>query len=274
MRIEVSDLRYGYSRDRQILNGVSFSAGPGERIALVGRNGAGKTTLAKLCCGLLQPDGGAVSLDGEAVHALPVAQRAQRIGYAFQDPDTQLFARSVAEETAYGPRNIGLEPPAVERAVEQALELTGMKPHRDAHPHELPLALRRMTALAATLSLGCGCLVFDEPTAGLDGPRLEILGNILNHLREQETTSITICHDMDFCARFMDRVLVLHQGRLEEDLPARDFFADQGRLERMGLALPAITKLARDAGLPGTVLHAEEFLSALRRNANRQGYKS
>lgn len=271
MRVEVSNLHYSYSPTQRILHGVSFTAGPGECIALAGRNGAGKSTLAKLCCGLLQPEEGLVILGGEDVHTLPVARRAQCIGYAFQDPDTQLFARTVAEEVAYGPRNIGLDNHAVERAVEEALELTEMSQHRETHPLELPLALRRMVALASTLSLGCGCFILDEPVAGLDAPRLEILGRILAHLHEQGVTTITICHDMDFCARYMDRVLVLDQGTLHEDLSTRRFFENQERVEQLGLTQPAVAALGRSLDLPGTMLHTEEFLRALRRTIRRQG---
>lgn len=249
MPIEARDLTFAYPGAPEALRGLNLDISPGQRVALVGRNGAGKTTLAKLCCGLLRPASGRVLLHGEDVRDLRPAQRAARIGYVFQDPSVQLFASTVREELEYGPRNLGLRGDALAAAVERALALTELEHFAACHPQELSLALRRMTALASVLAMGGPRLFLDEPTAGLDARRRDTLVKVLDVLRAEGVTTITISHDMDFCAERMDRLIVLRAGELVADGSPAEVFANEERLVDWGLLPPTLAQLSRRLGL-------------------------
>jgi len=239
---------------------VSFEISGGERLAIAGRNGAGKSTLARLCCGLISPCAGSACVDGRDLAGLAPKVRARLSGYVFQDPSAQLFAATVREEIAYGPRNIGLSDKETDEAVEKAAAMTGLSDHLETNPFELGLSKRRMTALASLLSIGPELLFLDEPTAGLDLPARRLLEDVLDMLRKEGTAVAVISHDMDFCAALMDRILVMDQGGLAADETTRAFFADEKRARALGLSQPEAARLGFLTGLTQTPRDAADFL--------------
>src|SRR5581483_5148469 len=192
--IEVEDLRHCYPDGRAALVGVSLAIGAGELVALVGRNGSGKTTLAKHLNGLLAPTAGRVRVDGRDVAGVPLERLAERVGYVFQDPDHQLFAETVAEEVAFGPRNLGLAPDAVATRVAEALTAVGLTAERDADPFLLDKGARQRLAVAAVLALRPDVLVLDEPTTGLDVGEQEGMMALLRRLHAEGRTIVIVTH--------------------------------------------------------------------------------
>jgi len=264
MRIDAEALRHAYPGGGDVVRIARLGIAPGERVALLGRNGAGKTTLAKLLCGVLVPTAGRVLLDGQDLAAMPVRERARRIGFVFQDPSTQLFAATVREEVAFGPRNLGKTGPELDTTVRRALERTGLADMAEQNPLDLPHTWRRMTSLASVLAMNCRALALDEPTAGLDAPRVALLEAILADLASDGVTTIAISHEMDFCARNADRLVVLRAGAVVEDRAAAQLFADAPRLDELGLAQPALTALGQDLRFPRPALDEGGFLEQLR----------
>ena len=168
MNISTSDLTFTYPSGVQALRGVSLTLVSGESVAIVGENGAGKTTLVKHFNGLLRPTGGSVSVGEWNAATVSVARLASRVGYVFQNPDDQLFERSVIREASFGPRNLGRSDAQAKEAAQEALAAVGLEGEMEKHPYDLHLSQRKLLALAAVLAMHTPVIILDEPTTGQD----------------------------------------------------------------------------------------------------------
>ena len=245
--VEIRGLGHCYPDGRRALADVSLAIGRGEFIALVGPNGSGKTTLAKHLNGLLAPTEGRVTLEGRDVADLPLETLAQRVGYVFQDPDHQLFAATVAEEVAFGPRNLGLPAAEVEARVLEALAAVELH-ERDADPFLLDKGARQRLAVATILALRPDVLVLDEPTTGLDFREQERMLALLDRLHAAGRTIIIITHTPWVIAEHARRVVLLQGGRLRYDGPLRPFLADERLAAEAAFRPPEVTRLGRLLG--------------------------
>ncbi len=259
----VADVSYSYAGDvtaqgvrRQALDGVSLAVPRGLRTAIVGQTGSGKSTLVRLMCALEVPDAGHVVVDGVDT-ARKRSRRLvhQRIGYVMQHPERQLFAQTVAQDVAYGPRNMGLPAPDVDRRVARALELVGLSDLEEASPFDLSGGQQRLCAIAGILAMHPQTLVLDEPTAGLDPRGREELRAILGALSARGVTIVQVTHSMDDAAR-CDHVIVLDNARVLAQGAPRDVFAvaNEQRLRACGLGLPRPLSWARDLAKAGLAL--------------------
>ncbi len=204
----------------------------GERIALVGENGAGKSTLLACLLGL-QQGSGAYRFDGR-----PVTRRLQRslwrqVGLVFQDCADQLFCASVAEEIAFGLRQLGLPRAEIRRRGQEVLAMVGLEGFEARVPLHLSGGERKRLALACVLAMRPRLLILDEPTAGLD-PRSEAL--LLKILQTLEATLLLVSHDMFFVQALTCRTLVMHQGQILRDTATADFLQDRNLGNLNGLA--------------------------------------
>jgi cobalt transport protein ATP-binding subunit len=256
--LQVEDLGHRCADRRDVLADVGFTIGRGELVALIGRNGSGKTTLARHLNGLLRATSGRVLLDGGEIATLALEDVAQRVGYVFQDPDHQLFAASVTEEVAFGPRNLGLPADEVARRVNEALDAVGLEA-RDADPFLLDKGARQRLAVAAVLALQPDVLVLDEPTTGLDWPEQRRMLDLLRAVQRAGRTVIVITHTPWVIAEYAERVLLLAGGRLCYDGPVRGFFADPALVAEAAFQAPDVTRLGHALGC--TPLSVEELLS-------------
>jgi energy-coupling factor transport system ATP-binding protein len=256
--LRVEEVGHRFADGREALAGVTFSLGRGELIALIGRNGSGKTTLARHLNALLRPTAGRVLLEGRDLAAQSLEEVAQRVGYVFQDPDHQLFAECVADEVAFGPRNLGLPADEVARRVDDALDAVGLET-RDADPFLLDKGARQRLAVAAVLALHPDILVLDEPTTGLDWPEQRRMLELVRTLRRDGRTIVLITHTPWVIAEYAERVLLLAGGRLRFDGPVRDFFADPMRVAEAAFRAPDVTRLGQALGC--TPLSVEELVS-------------
>ena len=195
------------------LGGVDLAIAPGETVAIVGQNGSGKTTLARHLVGILQPTEGLVRVAGSDVAGRSISAMARTVGFVFQDPDTQLFSRSVEREVAFGPRNLGLAPATVARLVEAALSATGLADRRAVNPYDLGASDRRLVALGSVLAMDPAVLVLDEPTTGQDAAGTARVGAIVDGFATAGRTVVAITHDMELAARHFRRIVVLREGR-------------------------------------------------------------
>src|SRR5512140_1380021 len=144
MNIEISDLRFTYPNGVEALRGIHAHIGEGEQVAIVGQNGSGKTTLVKHLNGLLQPTSGSVMVGDWDTRKVSVAKLAARVGYVFQNPDEQLFCRTVGDEVAFGPRNLGFDAAKAGSLVSQALELAELGDKKETNPYDLSTTWRKM----------------------------------------------------------------------------------------------------------------------------------
>jgi cobalt transport protein ATP-binding subunit len=260
--VKVEDLWYRYDDDPPALAGVNLSVKAGDFLAVVGQNGSGKTTLVKHFNGLLRPTRGRILVFGQDTANRSVGQLARKVGYLFQNPDHQIFAPTVWEEVAFGPRNLGFSEGEVADRTTEALALFGLGDQADTPPAILGYGLRRQVTLAAVWAMHPHILVLDEPTVGLDWRGTRTLMEEVTNLNSQGHTIILVTHDMKLVAEFTCKVLVLDEGRTLAYGPTRQVFQQEAILRQAFLAPPPITALAqrmRPYGLRGDGLTVEEF---------------
>lgn len=263
MRLELRDVRFQYATGVLALDGVSLTVESGEALALVGENGAGKTTLVKLFNGLLRPTAGDVLVNDQDTLGQTVAQLARHVGFVFQNPDDQLFARSVRDEVAFGPRNLRLGEAEVRARVEQALDAVGLRGAIDRHPYDLAIPERKLVALAAALAMHTPVLILDEPTIGADSQGVEQLGVLVDRLHGEGRTLVSITHDLDFCLRHFDRVAVMAGGRILADGPAPDVLRRVDLLRQAQVEPPELVQLALGLGWDTMARTPEAFAAQL-----------
>jgi len=249
VRIEARGLGYAYPDGGLALDGVSFDAAAGECVGLVGPNGAGKSTLLLMLVGILFPSCGEIAVDGEAMTRHTLSRARRRLGFAFQDPDDQLFMATVAEDVAFGPRNMGLSEDEVGLRARSALETVGIAHLADRPPFRLSGGEKRAAAIATVLAMGPDALILDEPTASLDPRSRRRLMALLAGLPH---TRIVATHDIDFAYELCDRVVVLAGGKVEAEGAAEDILGDAGLMARSGLERPrALEPCPRCGAVPG-----------------------
>jgi len=245
IRFESVDLAYASPGGPvPAVSGLTFRIAPGERLAVLGANGSGKSTLALLANGILLPDRGRVTVAGmdTADEALRYEVRS-RVQVVFQNPDNQIVATSVAEDTAFGPENLGLAPAEIRRRVSAALEAVGLTGLEQREPHQLSGGQKQRLAIAGALAMQPDCLILDEPTAMLDPVGREDVRGILAVLHAQGRAIVHITHDVSEAAS-ANRAIVLDAGTLAFDGPVASLLSDVDRLERWGLSLPPVGRLA------------------------------
>jgi energy-coupling factor transport system ATP-binding protein len=263
MRLQVRDASFRYPTGVLALDGVSLTISSGEAVALIGENGAGKTTLAKLLNGLLRPTAGSVLLDERDTRQHTPAQLSRFVGFVFQNPDDQLFARTVREEIAFGPRNQRLPDAEVQTRVERALDDVELRAAADRHPYDLTSPERKLVALAAALAMQTPALILDEPTIGQDASGVERLGALVDRLQAEGRTLITITHDLDFCLEHFERVVVLAGGKILADGLGTDVLRQVDLLRQAQVEPPELVQLALGLGWDTMVRTPEAFADVL-----------
>jgi len=289
MPIELRDVSYVYNEglpsEKRALSHINVTFREGEFTAIIGHTGSGKSTLIQLLNGLLKPTSGTVLLDGEDIFAEPEVRskkkrreaRArkmlsvrQRVGLVFQYPEHQLFEMTVAEDVAFGPRNMQLPQDEIKRRVREAMNMVGLdKSYRNKSPFELSGGQKRRVAIAGVLAMEPDFLILDEPTAGLDPQGRDEILNQMKQLGEERGIAILlVSHSMDDVARFADRVVAIEEGELKYDGDPKEVFAHAEDLKSMGLGIPQVTELAEQLKAKGfpigeTVLDLDEMEAIL-----------
>jgi len=242
--LEVSQVSYTYQEGTRALHDVDFWADSGEFIAMLASNGSGKTTLVKVLVGLLKPDRGTVRINGTDIRRLSRKDLCRQVGLVLQNPVDQLFAATVEEDVAYGPRNLGLDEEEVQRRVTQSLELVGAANLCSRAIHHLSFGQQKRVCMAGVLAMRPSILVLDEPTAGLDPAGETMMMRLLNLLnRRQGITVVLATHSVDLLPLFADRIYVLRLGRVLKQGPADHIFCDHEMINEASLRLPYVADL-------------------------------
>ncbi len=239
--VVVEDVHFGYVPEREVLHGVSLTIHPGDVIAILGPNGAGKTTLVRHLIGLEKPQSGRVLVEGTDTRDLTVAQVARTVGFVFQNPSHMLFAPTVWEELAFGPRNLGFDEERVARNVQRSLEIMDLVEFAHVSPLALSYGQQRRVGIAAVLAMESKILVMDEPTAGQDYRHYTQFMNAIVQMPFQAIVFIT--HDVDLAIRYANRVILMAEGTIVADGPPEDVLADEARLRRCRLRPTSLLRL-------------------------------
>lgn len=254
----IKDLGFHYIPGAPIIENLTLSLDI-RPTAVIGQNGAGKTTLVKLLKGLLKPRAGTVLLEGEDISGSTVAQLAKKVGYVFQNPDDQIFKNQVLEEVMVGPLNIGMTRKEGEQRAREALEMVGLLHAEKENPYDLDLSERKMVAIASVVAMDPKVLILDEPTIAQDARGREVLGQLIRTMTERGKFVLAILHDMDFVARYFERVIVMAGGKVISDGPGEKIFYEKDTLTKARLEPPHITRLCEILGYEGTFLTTEDI---------------
>ncbi len=247
--LEFKNVGYSYisGEDDYIraLDSVSFSVERGEFVALVGCNGSGKSTLARLCNGLIAPDDGRVTVDGDdtsdksKLHGIR-----KKIGVVFQNPDNQMVTTVVEDDVAFGPENLGLPPAEIRERVDLALKSVGMSEYAKSGPFRLSGGQKQRVAIAGVLAIKPELMILDEATGMLDpSGRREVMDVVKKLNREENMAVVMITHFMEEAA-VADRIIILDKGRVAAD-GGRELFEDTALFDRVGLELPVYVRVAQ-----------------------------
>jgi len=217
-----------------VIHDVTLAIRRGDVIALLGPNGAGKTTLVKHAIGLLKPRQGQVRVEGRDTRDTSVAQVAHTLGYVFQSPSHMLFAPTVREELAFGPKNLGYAQEEIAQGVARAVEIVNLKGLEDYPPLALSFGQQKRVSIAAILAMRSKILVMDEPTAGQDYWNYMAFMDSILHMPGFEAI-LFITHDLDLAICYASRVILMHDGQIAGDGPPATVLADLELLERCRL---------------------------------------
>ncbi len=262
--VTFEDVSFAYEEDGPtVIHDVNLTVRRGDVIALLGPNGAGKTTLVKHAIGLLKPRRGRVLVEGRDTREMSVAQIAHTLGYVFQSPSHMLFAPTVREELAFGPKNLGYNLETIAEGVDRAVEIVNLGGLEEYPPLALSFGQQKRVSIAAILAMRSRILVMDEPTAGQDyWNYMAFMDSILQMPGFAGILFIT--HDLDLAICYASRVILMHEGRIAGDGPPAEVLTDPDLLRRCRL-VPTSLLAANLEYLPrtGRFMSAEALSHAL-----------
>lgn len=233
--VDVENLSFGYEKGSRILSQISLHAAQFESIGLIGANGVGKSTFLKLLVGLYLDFEGTIRIGDLPVEKSTLSEIRSKIGYVFQDSDSQLFMSTAYEDIAFAPRNYGLPESEVESRVDQALRLTGIEHLREKQIYKMSGGEKKLVSIATILSMTPDIILMDEPSIALDPRNRRNLIHILNTF---EHLKIIASHDLDLILDTCERTILMADGRIIRDGATKEILTDRELLEANGLELP------------------------------------
>jgi energy-coupling factor transport system ATP-binding protein len=244
--LSIKDLSYSYDGEKNALENVSFDITKGEFFSVLGKNGSGKSTLTKLIMGVIEPDSGSITLQGEDISTLSIFERSQQIGVVLQNPNHMISHHMIFDEIAFGLRNKGLSEQDVEAKVLSTLELCGLSKYRNWPIEALSYGQKKRVTIASILALEPKLLILDEPTAGQDYRNYTSMLNFIRQLNIQlGITVMIISHDMHLVLEYTDRSIVISDSQLIADAPMTEVFSQPQLLDKANLTTTSLYDLAQ-----------------------------
>ncbi|OIQ53804.1 energy-coupling factor ABC transporter ATP-binding protein [Neomoorella thermoacetica] len=253
---EVINLRHVYPGGVEALKNINLVLEQGTKVAIIGQNGSGKTTLAKHFNGLLKPTSGKVFVSGIDTSTKSTGELSRVVGYVFQNPNHQLFSKTVKEEIEFGLKNIGLKGEALRERLIETLDFFGLRPLAFKQPLSFSSGVRKLVALASVYAMRPPILILDEPTTGQDYPGKVKIGQMIQKMADSGHTIVVITHDMNFVCSFLERVVVMAQGEIVQDGTPREIFSDYEVMDKAHIEPPQIFTLAKKLAADGLELNA------------------
>ncbi|MDM8128080.1 energy-coupling factor transporter ATPase [Paraclostridium benzoelyticum] len=270
--VSVEDISFEYVTEEnkfKAIDNLSLNVKQGEFVVVIGHNGSGKSTLSKNLNAILMPTSGNIYINGlntkEEKNLWDIRQTA---GMVFQNPDNQIVATIVEEDVAFGPENLGIDPPEIRKRVEESLKSVGMYEMRDRQPHLLSGGQKQRVAIAGIIAMKPKCIIFDEATAMLDpSGRKEVMKTIRRLNKEEDISIMHITHFMEEAVD-ADRVIVMEKGKKVLEGAPKEVFSKVEMLKNIGLDVPFMTELSKELkeeglDIDGDILTVDEMVVKL-----------
>lgn len=261
--IKIENLSYKYEKGSLALKNINIDIKKGEFVGIIGQNGAGKSTLLKNITGLLRPTEGRILVNGRDTLNVPVSDLALEVGFVLQNPDRQLFAATVEEEVAYGPKNMGLNEAQIKERVDYALDAVGLSDFREAFPPALSKGDRAKVVIASVLAMGPQIIILDEPTSGQDYRGCYQIMDIAKEFNRRGHTLVVVTHHMALVAEYTARTIVMMNSGILMDASTREVFSHPEKLKMTHITPPQITQVARELKpeipISQTILNVKEL---------------
>lgn len=280
--IELKDVSFVYGKkspyEMHAVDGISLSIEKGSITGIIGHTGSGKSTLIQMLNGLIRPDSGTILINGKDIWEKPkqISKIRYIVGMVMQYPEYQLFADTVWEDIAYGPKNMGINGEELKQRVESSASFCGLSSEAlQKSPFDLSGGQKRRVALAGVMAMEPEILVLDEPAAGLDPRgRREILGGIIEYQKKSNKTIIIVSHSMEDMAMYCDNIIVLSHGKILTTGDCKQVFSQRDMLREAGLDVPEITNTVyalREQGIeiPNSIYTVEGAFDAIKEYMER-----
>ena len=235
IHIDIENVSFGYEKGKEILSQISLHAAETDSIGIIGANGVGKSTLLKLMVGLYLDFEGSIRIEEIPVEKSTLSQIRSKIGYVFQDSESQLFMNTAYEDIAFAPKNYGLPESEVQRRVEQALRRIHIEHLKDKQIYKMSGGEKKLVSIATILSMTPDIILMDEPSIALDPRNRRNLIHILNSF---EHLKIIASHDLDLILDTCERTVLMANGRIVREGLTKEILTDKELLEANGLELP------------------------------------
>ncbi|HFQ5045589.1 ABC transporter ATP-binding protein [Vibrio vulnificus] len=259
--LDVRNLTYSYDGEKNALEGVSFNVQRGEFVSILGKNGSGKSTITKLIMGVIEPDDGAMHLNGQDLSELTIFERSQKVGVVMQNPNHMISHHMIFDEVAFGLRNRGWDEQQVNDKVLEVLELCGLSKYRHWPIEALSYGQKKRVTIASILALEPELLILDEPTAGQDYRNYTSMLSFIEKLnRELGITVVIISHDMHLVLEYTTRSIVIADSQLVADAPMTDVFSNPALLDRANLTTTSLYELATRLNMAETNAFMQHFI--------------
>lgn len=269
--LAVRNLTYSYDGEKNALEDVSFDVKRGEFVSVLGKNGSGKSTITKLVMGVIEPDQGSMSLNGQDLNELTIFERSQKVGVVMQNPNHMISHHMIFDEVAFGLRNRGVEEKQVEAKVLEVLELCGLSKYRHWPIEALSYGQKKRVTIASILALEPELLILDEPTAGQDYRNYTSMLSFIEKLnRELGITVMIISHDMHLVLEYTTRSIVIADSKLIADAPMTEVFSSPALLDQANLATTSLYELATELGIENTNNFMQHFIDVEKARRERE----
>ena len=247
--LKVDHVDFSYDQ-RKVLDDVSFEVHRGERIAIVGKNGAGKSTMAKMLCGIIRPQKGSITVNGQDYKALSIREIGRLIGYVMQNPNQMLVKDMIMDEVRLALELNDFDEELIKQRVEETLKMCGLYSMRNWPVSVLSYGQKKRVTIASILALKPDIIILDEPTAGQDYHRYTEIMNFLENLnKEFSITILFITHDMHLAIEYTDRAIVFADSRCIADDFVFKVLSNSNIISEANLKQTSLVTLAKQVGV-------------------------
>lgn len=260
--LQIKNLDFAYSTSgTKVLKDITLTINKGEMLSIVGTNGAGKSTFSKVVCGFVTPQCGSLTFDGMDLQNLSIKERADHIGYVMQNPNQMISKNFIFDEVAFGLVNRGFAMEEIERRVEDALTVCGLRPFKKWPVSALSYGQKKRVTIASMLVLQPEMLILDEPTAGQDFRHYTEIMDFLSQLNKRGMTVVLITHDMHLMLEYTPRAVVFNDGRIIADASSAEVLNSLEIVEKAHLKETSLYYLSKKCNIQEPEEFTKRFIA-------------